>query len=88
LCGRIGDATKAAGYLGLEDLAGRRQDELLIQPLAQTRLQRFHLLPNGGWRQMQLLHGQLETQMPRRGLERAERIKGWEDLGHRRPPCH
>src|SRR6267154_5589062 len=52
LCGRIGDATKAAGYLGQVDLAGRRQNKLLMQPLEQAHLQRFHLLPDGGRRHM------------------------------------
>ena len=64
LRGRIGDATKAAGNFGQKGLAGRGQDELLMQPFeqayAQPRFQRFHLLPNGGRCHMQLVRGELE----------------------------
>ena len=63
-----------------------------MQPLEQThaepRLKRFHLLPDGGRRHVQLMRRQLETEMSRGGFERAERVKGWEDVGHRRPVCH
>jgi hypothetical protein len=92
LHGRIRDAAKTIGYFGQIDLAGRCQNELLVQPLEQThaeaRLQRFHLLADGGRRHMQFMRGQLKTEMPRRGFERAQRIERWEDVGHRRPVCH
>ena len=71
---------------------GLGQDELLVQPLEpadpQARFQRLHLLPHGGRRHMQLMRGKLEAEMPRRGLERAERIERGKDVGHRRPVCH
>ena len=90
--GRGADATKAARYLRQEGLAGRCQDELLMQPLeqahAEARLQGLHLLPNGGGRHMQLMRGQLETQMTRRGFESAQRVEWWEGVGHGRPVCH
>jgi hypothetical protein len=83
---------KPSEISGQKHQAGRCQDELLVQPLEQTHaqalLKRFHLLANGGWRDMQFMRGQFETEMPRRGFERAERVKGWEDVGHRRPVCH
>ena len=92
LRGRIGDVPKARGYFGQEDLAGRCQNELLVQPLEQThaepRLQGFRLLSDGGRCHMQLVRSQLETEMSRRGFECAERIKRWEAVGHRRPVCH
>ena len=90
--GRGADATKAARYLRQEGLAGRCQDELLMQPLeqahAEARLQGLHLLPDGGGRHMQLMRGQLETQMTRRGFESAQRVEWWEGVGHRQPVCH
>ena len=90
--GRISDAAKALRYFGQEHLAGRRQDKLLVQALeqanAETGLQRFHLLPDGGRRHMQLVRRQFETKMPRRGFERAQRIERWKHVSHRPLACH
>jgi len=50
-----------------------------MQPLekthAETILQRFHSLPDGTRRDMQLARGELEAQMPRCGLECAQRVQ-------------
>jgi hypothetical protein len=58
------------------------------QRYAEPRLQGFHLLSDGGRCHVQFVRRQLETEMSRRGFERAERIKRWEAVGHRRPVCH
>jgi hypothetical protein len=48
-----------------------------VQPLeqlhAEARLQRFHLLPHGGRRHMQLVRSQLEAEVPRGGFKRGAR---------------
>ena len=58
-----------------------------MQPLEQAHakacLQRLHLLPDGGGGDMQLVRGQLETEMARRRFEGAQRVEGWENVGHR-----
>ena len=63
-----------------------------MQPLeqahAQARLQGFHLLPDSARRHMQLVRSQFETEVSSCGFEGTERIKWWEDVGHRRSICH
>jgi hypothetical protein len=39
LSGRVRDAAKTTGYFRQERLPGRRQDELLVQPLEQANAQ-------------------------------------------------
>ncbi|MGY3467746.1 hypothetical protein ACVW0I_004617 [Bradyrhizobium sp. LM6.11] len=60
-----------------------------MQPLeqlhAEARLQRFHLLPHGGGRHVQLVAGQLEAEMAGSGFEGSERVEGWKGVGHRAP---
>jgi hypothetical protein len=84
---RIRNAPKAIGYPGQIGLTGRGQDELLMQPLeqayAEARLQRFHLLPHGGGRHVQLVRGQFEAEMPRGGLGCTQRVEWWKRVGHR-----
>jgi hypothetical protein len=55
----------------------------LEQAYAEARLQRFHLLPHGGGRHVQLVRGQFEAEMPRGGFECAERVEWWKGVGHR-----
>jgi len=49
---------------------------------AETILQRFHLLPDRAGRDVQLARGELEAQMPRRGLECAQRVQWRQQIGH------
>jgi len=53
------------------------------QVYAEARLQRFHLLPHGGGRHMQLVRSQFEAEMPCGGFEGTERVERWKDVGHR-----
>ena len=63
-----------------------------MQPLeqahAEAHLQRFHLLPHGGRCHMQLVRGQFEAEVTRGGFKRAERIEGWQGVGHCAAVCH
>lgn len=87
LRGRLGDVTKTLGYPGQIGLAGFGQDELLVQPLEQLHaepgLQRFHLLPHGGGRDVQLVRRQLEAEMARGGFEGADGVERGQGVGHR-----
>src|SRR5260221_2890086 len=87
LRGRVRNATKTIGYPGQIGMTGRGQDELLMQPLeqayAEAHFQRFHLLPNGGRRHVQLVRGQLEAEMSRGGFKLPERVEWWKGVGHR-----
>jgi hypothetical protein len=85
--GRVRNAAKTIGYPRQIGLTGCGQDQLPMQPLeqayAEARLQRFYLLAHGGGRHVQLMRGQLETEMPRGSLEGAERVEWWKGVGHR-----
>ncbi|MGY4294665.1 hypothetical protein ACVWXN_002760 [Bradyrhizobium sp. i1.4.4] len=87
LRGRLRNVTKTFGDPGQIGLTGRGENELLMQPLEQLHaeacLQRFHLLPHGGGRHVQLVRGQLEAEMPRGSFECAQRVERGKGVGHR-----
>jgi hypothetical protein len=83
---RIGDAAEAGGNGRQVLLAGRRQDELLVQALeqrhAQALLKRLDLLADCPGCNVQLLRGELEAEMAGRGLEGAQRVERRQRIGH------
>lgn len=57
-----------------------------MQPLEQTHaetiLQGLHLLPHGTGCDVQLVRGELDAQMARRGFECAQRVQWRQQIGH------
>jgi hypothetical protein len=85
LC-RFGDAVESFLHGCQVFLPRGSQDKLLMQPLEQTHaeavFQGLHSLPDGTRRDVQLTRSELKAQMPRCGLECAQRVQWWQKIGH------